>query len=233
MSAPDKDEILRRSCHFFSSEAWWKPIITFLSTKCKYFKDASPTLDEHSVYREFVKLVEKLVDETLCGELGISADTYEQVMAGLLNEGNAQASLIAETLKNASDFSTFRSQMQQHNARIDNLVTQVMVEYSQGHAATDPDKFAAAVAQLVQKREDEELAKLLETSCEQMRTVLSVDMLDAKIRKRPHKRPAVQKTDVNPSEIERRRQFWVRQRELLAKEEEKKGKPTYRHIIPH
>ena len=221
MTTPAKNEILRRSCHFFSSERWWKPILTFLSAKCKHFQGDSSTNDENTAYREFVNLLERLVDETLCAQLEISPDTFETVMSELLAEGNAQAKLIGETLTNASDFESFRAQMKHHNARVDALVSESILELSTApNALSDPDKFTAAVAERVREREDAELAKLLEKSCAQMRTVLNVAT----------PQPAKAHPEASPDEVARRRQFWIRQREILADEEARRGRPSYRNI---
>ena len=229
MAYLSNEEILRVSSHFFSSDEWWKPVLTFLFTKCRCFRSATPTHEEYSLYQEFMTLIQDLVDNKLCGQMRITPQSFENALESLYDDGNISAKVIIDTLTNAADFVVFRQQMLQNNIRIENRVTKGLLDYTEEHPEeTDGEKVALAVVELVQRQEDEEMEKLLAKSKHQMHALLCVDGLDEKKRKlqTPPRKPPPGAID--PEEVERRRKFYVQQREILRDVEERQGRKRKR-----
>ena len=229
MAYLSNEEILRLSSHFFASDEWWKPVLTFLFTKCRCFRSETPTHEEYTLYQEFMVLLEDLIDNQLCGKMKITPQSFENALDALYDDGNISAKVIVDTLTNATDFLVFRQQMLQNNIRIENRITKGVLDYTEAHPEeTDGEKVALAVVEMVQKQEDEEMEKLLSKSRHQMHTLLCVDGLDEKKRKLSSTPPRKPPPDVDPDEVERRRQFYVEQRDILRQEEERQGKKRRR-----
>jgi hypothetical protein len=215
--------ILRHTCHFFASEEWWKPIITFLFTRCSCFWSLAPTHEEHSCFAEFEALVTDLIDAQLCSKIGISPTAFENVMLCLFESGDIPARVVLETLTKATDFLEFRSQMIQNNLRLEETVSQAILDFTQEHPdVTDPDRIVEAVAALLQEQENEDISTLVRKSCSQMYCLLEIDLLDEKARKHtPQRRPVA---ELDPADVERRRQFYIHQRDILRQKEEREGR---------
>jgi hypothetical protein len=215
--------VLRHTCHFFASDEWWKPVITFLFSRCSYFWSLTPTHDEYSCFSEFQALVADLVDNQLCGKIGISPVAFENAMFSLFESRDVPAAVVLETLTKATDFLEFRAQMIQNNLRLEETVSHAIADFTQQHPdVTDPDEIAQAVAAVVQQQEDDEISELVTKSCSQMYCLLEIDLLDEKARKRSPRRQQV--AQVDPVEVERRHQFYVQQRDILRQKEEREGR---------
>lgn len=217
------EDIIRKAASFFASEEWWKPVLNFLATKCKCFRTDVPTHQEFEVYLEFISFLSNLIDKDLCENIQITQTAFENVMFSMYDDENTSAKVIVETLKNAADFSVFRSQMLQNNIRIENAVTKAFMTYTEEHPEIrDAEQVAFEVTKMVQEQEDQILELLLQKSCHQMRALLGIGTGQRSPRASP-KKPRINQ-DIDPEEVERRRKFYMQQRDLLVEQEEKQGK---------
>jgi hypothetical protein len=183
--------------------------------RCSCFYSATPTHDEHRIFEEFLSLVEDLIDRELCEKLNVPPKAFENVMFSLFESRNLHALVVLSTVERATDFFEFRAEMIQNNVRLEATIAQSIAEFANSHPEiADPDQVAAAVTNIVQARQDEDINELVDMSCTRMRSLLPIE--DPSIKRSP--------PIVDPSEVERRRQFYVQQRDRLREKEEKQGR---------
>ncbi|KAH0793195.1 hypothetical protein GPJ56_002904 [Histomonas meleagridis] len=143
-------------------------------------------------------MVENMIDVQLCGEIGISPETFENVMNSLLETGNIQASVISNTLLQATDFALFHQQMLENNIRIETSISEILLKITEDSTITDAEIVASRVAEIVAKQETEEIDSLIEKGCRQMRALLDLDLFEEKLNKRQQKKNDFSKTSTSP-----------------------------------
>lgn len=222
-------KIIHAISRFFASEAWWKPVLDFLSTRSKVFMGTpTPTHQEYEVFLEFRDMVVDLIENKLCPVIGIRPDGLENLLEALHSRCHVQALVIADTLIKALDFMEFRQQMLQTNIRIETTITQTFLDVTADvQEGTDANEIAQQVAELVAKKEEDFTKEIIEKGCRQMRAMLSLDILNSQIHRSPRRSP--KKIVVDPEEVARRKKFYEEQRDKILAEEEKnppKRKPV-------
>jgi hypothetical protein len=204
--------LLRQAGLFFASEKWWRPILSFVFTNCSAFYADNPTHDEFVIHQSFIALVTDLVDNEFCRKSHITPLAFENVMFSSQESGDPQAKIMVDTMEKATDFLEFRSQMISCNVSTELIVSQVLGDFCKAHPeVTDPDEISAAVADAVQAKIDNELSDLVRRGAAQMRILLELD--------RPEDESSEAEGESEPDDVERRRRFFAKQRDLLQEQE--------------
>jgi hypothetical protein len=214
--------LLRQASLFFASDKWWKPILSFIYTKCSAFYAENPTHEEFVIYQSFMKLVIDLIDNQFCRKANLAPSAFENVMSILLQHQNPHAQLIMDTVQRTTDFLEFRSEMLSCNVRTERIVSQVLSDFTRVHPeVTDPDVISVRVAKTAQAKINGELTELVRRGVTQMRALMELD----------HESEELKEKETEAEDIERRRRFWVKQRDILQEhEKEKTGMPNHSRI---
>jgi hypothetical protein len=179
-----------------------------------------------------MELLCRLVDVDLCGRLEISSDYFQNVMLSLIEDADPGAHYIVQTLEKACDFMEFRSQMIEHNIRIECKITRSLLDFGEQHPEIeDPNTVSASIAETVQASEDEDFQIILDKTCRQVSVFLPLPF-EKELKPERYARAdemELLNADVDAEEVMRRKRYWVKQRELLLREEEKLGR---RKVVP-
>jgi hypothetical protein len=212
--------LLRQTGLFFSSDKWWSPVLSFIYTKCSAFYADNPTHEEFEIYQSYMDLVINLIDNEFCRKSKIAPSAFENVMFSLVEGGDHAAQVIMDTNDRATDFVEFRSQMVACNIRTEVIVSQALADFAKKHPeVTDPDAISETVAREAQAKINAELAELVRRGAMQMRVLLELD--------HPQTEPEEQETEKPEDDVERRRKFFARQRDILKEQDRtQKGSQT-------
>lgn len=197
------EQILFNTCSFFASEKWWKPIISFVYSNNDVFKSENQSLlnttkksftnEQYAKYIEFSTMVTNIVDKTLCSHLGISDKMLENILFSMYEEGNIQSHVIIDTLQKALSFFDFKEEMIRYNLRTEELINEAIIEVttslSKKEDLSDPDVLAKKVAEISQRKIDNEIIELVEKGCRQMRGLLDIEIAKPNISGSPQRRP--------------------------------------------
>ncbi|OHT17663.1 hypothetical protein TRFO_00956 [Tritrichomonas foetus] len=186
MSKFQKDrDIFFGICKFFSSNAWWRPIIEFIYSNCKEFLNSLEysTEEEHQVYIKFMDLVSDLVDNFMCSKLHITPDAFENLMSRFITKPNDKATVIFDTLRQATDYNEFCKQMHQCNVRIENSITRALLKFADDESITSTEELAKKVAQAIEEDQNQEIKELVHKGCVQMKKLMGISVLSPSIKK--------------------------------------------------
>ena len=172
-------------CKFFSSNAWWRPIIEFIYNNCRNFQNSLEysTEEEHNVYLKFLELVTDLVDNFMCSRLHITPDGFENLMLRFLYKPNDKATVIFETLKQATDYNEFCKQMYRCNVRIENSITKALLKFTEDKTISSVDELALRVAKQIEIDQDQEIKELVHQGCIQMKKLMGISTLSPAVSK--------------------------------------------------
>ena len=172
-------------CKFFSSNAWWRPIIEFIYNNCRSFQNSLEysTEEEHIVYLKFLELVTDLVDNFMCSRLHITPEGFENLMMRFLYKPNDKATVIFETLKQATDYNEFCKQMYQCNVRIENSITKALLKFTEDQTISSVDELALKVAKQIEVDQDQEIKDLVHKGCLQMKKLMGISTLSPAVSK--------------------------------------------------
>lgn len=187
-------EIFYGICKFFSSKAWWRPIIEFIYSNSRSFQNSFEysTEDEHNVYIKFMDMVTDLVDNYMCSKLHISSDAFENFMSQFLTEPNDKAIVIFDTLKHATNYNEFCKQMHLCNIRIENSITRALLKFSEDESINSTDELAVFVAKQIEKDQNNEIDDLVHKACVQTKKLMGISVLNS----------SPKRLDPKPSSIE-------------------------------
>lgn len=147
--------LLRQAGLFFSWEKWWKPILSFIYTKCSAFEADNPTHDEFLIFQSFMEIImTDLIDNQFCRK-----SVFENVMFTLLQPSERRAQIIWDTIEQATDLLEFRSEMISCNVWTEILVSQALSEFTENHRdVSDCDEISVLLAQTAQEKINKKLS---------------------------------------------------------------------------
>ena len=159
---------IENSFKFFTSEKWWKPIISFIFEKCSIFTTNQSKFNEYSIYLEMVSLIENLLEFELCKENNINFQTFEDYLISGLKENNKICINIIELLKKSTNFKEFKNQMLYHNQRIENEVSNTILQFIDDLEKSGEDNLEIMnkITIEIQKKEEKTLNNLINLSCQ-------------------------------------------------------------------
>lgn len=174
-------EIFYGICKFFSSNAWWRPIIEFIYSNSRSFENSLQysTEDEHNIYIKFMDMVTDLVDNYMCSKLHISSDAFENFMAQFLTKPNEKATVIFDTLKQATNYNEFCKQMHLCNVRIENSITRALLKFSEDKSINSTDELAVFVAKQIEQDQNVEINDLVHKACVQTKKLMGINVLNS------------------------------------------------------
>lgn len=174
-------ELFYGICKFFSSNAWWRPIIQFIYSNSRSFLNSFEysTEDEHNVYIKFMDMITDLVDNYMCSKLHISSDAFENFMVQFLTKPNDKATVIFETLKQATNYNEFCKQMHLCNIRIENSITRALLKFSEDESITSTDELAVFVAKQIEQDQNVEIDDLVHKACVQTKKMMGINVLNS------------------------------------------------------
>ena len=167
-----------------SSEQWWKPLLGFMATNCNKFNSGKEhTNEEYQCFLEFRTLMCDLFDSFVARQVqqsvGARPTQIEQIFLSDSSKKNRRCMAILDILKNMSDFETFKSQMVQQTAKIDEEVTNMMLNFHMQQSQAGEDGPEVDVAQMLEKGEEMALIAQTKQMVENMKSILNVENTSA------------------------------------------------------
>lgn len=175
-------EVFYGICKFFSSNAWWRPIMEFIYSNSRVFEHSFQysTEEEHIIYIKFMNMITDLVDNYMCSKLHITSDAFENFMVQFLAKPNEKATVIFDTLKQATNYNEFCKQMHLCNVRIENSITRALLKYSEDESIKSTDELAVFVAKQIEKDQNIEIEDLVHKACVQTKKMMGINVLNSK-----------------------------------------------------
>lgn len=174
-------EIFYGVCRFFSSNAWWRPVIEFIYYNCRLFQQSLKysTVHEHRIYLKFLDMICDRVDNYMCSKLHITPDIFENLMAKFLNNPNDKSQVIFAILRQATNYQEFCKQMHLYNRKIENSITRALLKFAEDETITNKEDLAIKVAEQIEIDQNNEIAELVHKSCVQTKKLMAISPVSA------------------------------------------------------
>ncbi|OHS98806.1 hypothetical protein TRFO_01861 [Tritrichomonas foetus] len=172
-----EEAIIQACAAAIATEQWWKPLLGFMSTNCNKFSEGSNhTNDEYQCFLDFRSLLVDLFDTFVTKCVGVRPAQLESALFSGSQNKNRQCLAILDILTNMTNFETFKKQMIQQSAKIDEEVTNLMLKFAMQQAQNESNDEGPQedVTELLEKGEQIVLQMQTQQMVENIKTVLNV-----------------------------------------------------------